>query len=58
MASALDRSVIEGVVGTVAGDDTILVAVDDEVGAQAVAQQLAEYSGVVVRTRAERVKKG
>jgi transcriptional regulator of arginine metabolism len=58
VASALDRSVIEGVVGTVAGDDTILVAVDDEVGAQAVAQQLAEYSGVVVRTRAERVKKG
>ncbi len=58
VASALDRSIIDGVVGTVAGDDTILVAVDDLVGAQAVAEQLAEYSGVALRTRSKREKKG
>jgi transcriptional regulator of arginine metabolism len=58
VASALDRSIIEGVLGTVAGDDTILVAVDDEIGAQAVAEQLADYSGVALRTRGQRAKKG
>lgn len=51
VASALDRAGLDGVVGTVAGDDTIMIAVADEVGVAAVTQSLAELAGIEVRTR-------
>jgi transcriptional regulator of arginine metabolism len=51
VASALDRAGLDGVVGTVAGDDTIMIAVSDDVGVAAVTQSLAELAGIEVRTR-------
>jgi transcriptional regulator of arginine metabolism len=51
VASALDRTGLEGVVGTVAGDDTIMVAVDDEIGVGEVARRLAEMAGIEVRSK-------
>ena len=49
VASALDRTVIDGIVGTVAGDDTIMVAVSNDVGVQAVSASLADMAGIEVR---------
>jgi transcriptional regulator of arginine metabolism len=40
VASAIDRSVIPGVLGTVAGDDTLIVVADDGVGGPAVRERL------------------
>ena len=54
VASALDRTVLEGVVGSVAGDDTIMVAVSDDVGVATVMAQLAEMAGIDVGPRARR----
>jgi transcriptional regulator of arginine metabolism len=46
VASALDRAGVEGVLGTVAGDDTLLVVVaDDHEGVQ-VADRLRELAGL------------
>ena len=45
MASAIDRTRVEGVVGTVAGDDTVLVIADESTGGETLAKQLAEMSG-------------
>lgn len=45
VASALDRSRVEGVVGTVAGDDTVLVIADEKVGGEVLAHELADLSG-------------
>jgi transcriptional regulator of arginine metabolism len=47
VASALDRGVIEGTLGTVAGDDTIFVAVDERTGGAAMAKRLREAAGLV-----------
>ena len=41
VGSALDRSGLEGVIGTVAGDDTVLVVVVEELGGAAMAEHLA-----------------
>ncbi|MDA8310373.1 MAG: arginine repressor [Actinomycetota bacterium] len=46
VASALDRSVVDGVVGTVAGDDTLLVVVAEKSSARDVAQHLASLAGL------------
>jgi transcriptional regulator of arginine metabolism len=46
VASALDRSGQPGVLGTVAGDDTILVIVDAGFGGAAMAQTLSELAGL------------
>jgi len=46
VASALDRSGVSGVVGTVAGDDTLLVVVDESMGGAAMADQLAGLAGL------------
>jgi len=46
VGSALDRSGAEGVVGTVAGDDTVLVVVDEAVGGRALAAQLRDVAGI------------
>jgi transcriptional regulator of arginine metabolism len=45
LASALDRSGLSDVVGTIAGDDTILVVARDVTGGKALAEKLAEWAG-------------
>jgi transcriptional regulator of arginine metabolism len=46
VGSALDRSGFAGVIGTVAGDDTVLVVASEATGGAAVAQRLAVLSGL------------
>jgi transcriptional regulator of arginine metabolism len=45
VASALDRSGLEGAIGTVAGDDALLVIAGEEIGGKALADRLAEIAG-------------
>jgi transcriptional regulator of arginine metabolism len=45
LASALDRSGLIDVVGTIAGDDTILVVARDVTGGKALAEKLADWAG-------------
>jgi transcriptional regulator of arginine metabolism len=46
VASALDRTTVEGVLGTVAGDDTLLVVASERVGGAKVAKQLSALAGL------------
>ena len=46
VGSALDRSGFPGVVGTVAGDDTVLVVAAEEVGGAGLAERLTEVAGM------------
>ena len=46
VGSALDRSSLPEVLGTVAGDDTLIVVADEEVGGSALAGQLRELAGL------------
>jgi transcriptional regulator of arginine metabolism len=46
VGSALDRSGFPGVIGTVAGDDTVLVVAAEAAGGAAVAARLAAVSGL------------
>ncbi len=46
VASALDRAGLADIIGTVAGDDTLLVVVADETGGAAVADHLAGLAGL------------
>jgi len=46
VGSALDRSSLASVLGTVAGDDTLIVVVTEEVGGASVAQQLSDLAGL------------
>ena len=50
VASALDRSGLDGLLGTVAGDDTIFCVAAEEVGGQGLAHQLRTLSGVTDAT--------
>jgi transcriptional regulator of arginine metabolism len=50
LASALDRSGLSDVVGTIAGDDTIFVVARDVTGGKALADKLAEWAGMVPNT--------
>lgn len=50
VASALDRSGLEGLLGTVAGDDTIMCVASEEIGGAGLAHQLRELSGVTDST--------
>jgi transcriptional regulator of arginine metabolism len=45
VGSALDRSGFEGVIGTVAGDDTVLVVAGEQAGGAQVASRLADLAG-------------
>ncbi|HEX5202349.1 arginine repressor [Paractinoplanes rhizophilus] len=45
LASALDRSGLTDIVGTIAGDDTILVVARDVTGGKALADKLADWAG-------------
>lgn len=46
VASALDRSGLVGLLGTVAGDDTIMCVATEDVGGTGLAEQLRTLSGV------------
>lgn len=46
VGSALDRSGFDGVIGTVAGDDTVLVVASEELGGAAMATRLSEVAGL------------
>ncbi len=46
VGSALDRSGFPGVIGTVAGDDTVLVVASETSGGAAVAERLAAVAGI------------
>lgn len=46
VASALDRSGLAGILGTVAGDDTILIVVASDVGGAKIAEQLSDLAGL------------
>jgi transcriptional regulator of arginine metabolism len=46
VASALDRADLSEVLGTVAGDDTLIIVVREDAGGEAVARQLAELAGL------------
>ncbi len=46
VGSALDRSSLPEVLGTVAGDDTLIVVADEEVGGSKLADQLRELAGL------------
>lgn len=46
VASALDRSALAGVLGTVAGDDTLLVVVAEGAGGASVARALSDLAGL------------
>ena len=47
VASALDRSGLSGILGTVAGDDTLMIVCEEGVGGRVVAARLADLAGVV-----------
>ena len=46
VASALDRSALSGVIGSVAGDDTILVIAREEYGGDRLAEEFRQLAGV------------
>jgi transcriptional regulator of arginine metabolism len=45
VASALDRAGLEGAIGTVAGDDTVLVVAAENIGADALGERLEQIMG-------------
>lgn len=46
VGSALDRSGLPDILGTVAGDDTLIVVVSEDVGGAAIARQLSELANL------------
>ncbi len=46
VASALDRSGLEGILGTVAGDDTLLCVAEESMGGETLATALRELAGL------------
>lgn len=46
VASALDRSGMDGILGTVAGDDTLLCVAEEEMGGVALAAHLRDLAGL------------
>lgn len=46
VASALDRSGLDGILGTVAGDDTLLCVAEESMGGVALATSLRELAGL------------
>ena len=53
VGSALDRSGLDAIVGTVAGDDTVLVVVDEELGGRVMAARLGDVAGIAPDKNAE-----
>lgn len=56
VASALDRSALEGVLGSIAGDDTILVIADDQRGGASLVKEFRNLAGLEEMTASH--KKG
>jgi transcriptional regulator of arginine metabolism len=54
VASALDRSGLDGLLGTVAGDDTMLCVADESTGGKRLAGRLREHAGLADASRARR----
>jgi transcriptional regulator of arginine metabolism len=54
VASALDRSALDHVMGSIAGDDTILVIADEAFGGAALAAQLRDLAGLSDETLTKR----
>src|SRR5581483_4511183 len=52
VGSALDRAGLDDIIGTVAGDDTVLVIVDEGMGGQAMAAQLRDVAGIAAASAA------
>lgn len=46
VGSAIDRSGLDDILGTVAGDDTVLLVTTERVGGEAVARKLGELAGL------------
>jgi transcriptional regulator of arginine metabolism len=46
VGSALDRAGLEGILGTVAGDDTLILVADEDVGGRQVARRLSDLAGL------------
>ena len=46
VGSALDRAALDGILGTVAGDDTLIVVAAEDLGGVALAQRLSELAGL------------
>ena len=46
VASALDRSGMNGLIGTVAGDDTVLCVASEQLGGRTLADQLRQLAGI------------
>ncbi len=46
VGSAIDRSGVDGVLGTVAGDDTLLLVADERTGAATVARKISALAGL------------
>jgi transcriptional regulator of arginine metabolism len=46
VGSALDRSGLPGVIGTVAGDDTVLVVAAEDTGGSRMAKRLSDLAGM------------
>ncbi|MER3453114.1 MAG: arginine repressor [Acidimicrobiia bacterium] len=46
VASAIDRAGLDGVLGTVAGDDTMIVVASERAGGARVARRLSELAGL------------
>jgi transcriptional regulator of arginine metabolism len=44
-AAVLDQSGVQGIVGTVAGDDTVLVVADEKTGGRTLAKRISKISG-------------
>jgi len=46
VGSALDRAGLPDILGTVAGDDTLIVVVSEEAGGAAVADEMTDLAGL------------
>lgn len=46
VAAALDAADLDGILGSVSGDDTILVVMDDEAGGERIVETLNKFRGV------------
>lgn len=54
VASALDRSAMTGLIGTVAGDDTVLCVASEQLGGRRLAEQLRQLAGIDKKKAANR----
>jgi transcriptional regulator of arginine metabolism len=46
VASAIDRSAQPGIIGTVAGDDTLMIVADEETGGKGLAARIRDLAGL------------